>query len=241
MVNTPQQPSEVICTHERRPGTTVCLHCRHAARVATQAKRKRLLLRGSAVGIVFATFIAAGLLGATAIRGKARRAGDKTTQVVTPVAEASAPAATPADSTAASPPPAVQQGDQPKKLVAPLMPVVPPGESPLVDGVTATRVDSMVMLSFDTPSNRTRIPEKFEQFVRSTLPAVYGHGVDSVLAKLPRGGIARQGNLLSQLPSSGVRIPISEAWMIRLYPETRQGQDGPLVVRYRVSVVPATE
>jgi hypothetical protein len=26
--------------------------------------------------------------------------------------------------------------------------------------------------------------------------------------------------------------------MIRLFPETRQGQDGPLVVRYRVSVVP---
>jgi hypothetical protein len=26
--------------------------------------------------------------------------------------------------------------------------------------------------------------------------------------------------------------------VIRLFPETRQGRDGPLVVRYRVSVVP---
>jgi hypothetical protein len=26
-------------------------------------------------------------------------------------------------------------------------------------------------------------------------------------------------------------------WSIQLYPETRPGQDGPLVVRYRVSVV----
>jgi hypothetical protein len=244
VVNAPQQPSEIVCTHERRPGTTVCLHCRHAARVAMQAKRKRILLRGSAVAVVIATFVAVGMLSATAIRGKSRRAADKAPQSDAQVAEAGVPAAVPADSVVPTPAATVTAttsapAEAPKRLVAPLMPLVPPGESPLLDGVTATRMDSVVMLSFDTPSNRTRIPEKFEQLVRTTLPAVYGHGVDSVLAKLPRGGIARQGNLLSQLPTSGVRIPIGEAWMIRLYPETRPGEDGPLVIRYRVMVVPA--
>jgi hypothetical protein len=248
VVNAPQQPSEVICTHERRPGTTVCLHCRHAARVATRAKRKRIMLRGGAVAIVFATFIVAGLLGAKAIGGKSRGPADKAPKPESQVAEAAVPATPAPDTTTIAPvvtpapaTPTTQQGDAPKRLVAPLMPVVPPGESPLLAGVTATRQDSTVLLSFDTPSNRTRIGEKFEQLVRTTLPAVYGHGVDSVLAKLPRGGIARQGNLLSELPSRGVRIPIGDAWMIRLYPETRPGEDGPLVVRYRVSVVPATE
>ena len=44
------------CTHERRPGTTVCLRCRHAARAAARERFKRLMLRGSAVAIVVATF-----------------------------------------------------------------------------------------------------------------------------------------------------------------------------------------
>ena len=68
MANTPQQPSEVVCTHERRPGTTVCLHCRHAARISAQAQRTRLVFRGSAAAIVFGTLIVAGSRGATAPR-----------------------------------------------------------------------------------------------------------------------------------------------------------------------------
>jgi hypothetical protein len=84
---------------------------------------------------------------------------------------------------------------------------------------------------------RTRIPAKFERLVRSTLPAVYGPSIDSVLSKIPEGGIARQGDLVSELPTRGVRIPVNAEWTIALYPETRPGQDGPLVIRYRVSVV----
>src|SRR5690348_5625987 len=55
--------------HERRPGTTVCLHCRHAARAVSRDRRKRLILRASAFAIVATTLGAVGVLGASAIRG----------------------------------------------------------------------------------------------------------------------------------------------------------------------------
>ena len=105
----------------------------------------------------------------------------------------------------------------------------------------AIRADSVVTVAFDTPLARTRLPEKFEQFVRLTLPQIYGPSIDGVLAKLPVGAIASQGSLLYDLPVRGARIPIANAWAIRLYPETRPGQDGPLVVRYNVSVVSKNE
>jgi len=103
----------------------------------------------------------------------------------------------------------------------------------IADGVAAFRSDSGVTLSFDMPLVRTRRPEKFEQFVRSTLPAIYGPRIDSVLAKLPAGSLAQQGNLISELPSRGMRIPVDSAWDVRVYPETRKGLEGPLVIRYR--------
>ena len=77
--------------------------------------------------------------------------------------------------------------------------------------------------------------------MRSTLTAVYGPSIDSVLSKIPDGGIARQGDLVSELPTRGVRIPVNADWTIALFPETRPGHDGPLVVRYRVSVVAKSE
>jgi hypothetical protein len=40
------------------------------------------------------------------------------------------------------------------------------------------------------------------------------------------------------MPAQGVRIPVNGTWMLRLFPETRPGQDGPLVIRYRVRVAP---
>jgi len=113
------------------------------------------------------------------------------------------------------------------------------GSSELPDGVTALRGDSEVVVSFDLTMVRTRRPDKFEQFVRSTLPAIYGSGIRDALAKIPYGGLASQGELLNELPRRGMRIPVSGEWTIRLFPETRPGQDGPLVVRYRVAVVPS--
>ena len=120
-----------------------------------------------------------------------------------------------------------------KRAVAPLVPTIAPGSSPLADGVTAFRGDSEVTVSFDLPMVRTRIPDKFERFVRTTLRQVYGSKVDSALAKLPAGALTRQGDLLTQLPSTGMQISIADGWVLRVYPETRKGQEGPLVVRYR--------
>ena len=236
MVSTPQHLVE-FCTHERRPGTTVCLHCRHAARVAARKRLKRVMFRGAAVALVFATFVAAGILSATAIRGNGRRAAEHAAQSEARLAASSAWPRSLSDPTGRGSERAIQQGESLETQPAPLVPVVPVGETPLPDGLTARRADSTVTLSFDTPLSRTRIPERFEQFVRATLPIIYGPSVNSVLAKLPQGEIARQGNLLSQLPSRGVLIPIGTAWAIRLFPETRLGRDGPLVIRYRVSVV----
>jgi hypothetical protein len=94
----------------------------------------------------------------------------------------------------------------------------------------------VVRLSFDNPDNRTRIPAKFEQFVRATLPQVYGAAADSALSRIPVGALARQGDLLTELPVHGMRIPLKGSWSIALYPETRQGRNGPLVVRYHTRV-----
>lgn len=198
------------------------------------------MLQGGAVAIVVAVFIAAGTLGAAAIRGRVKRGSDAAQQpvVVADAGAAAAPTTTPTDS-GVVPPPITQEGAA--HLPAPLAPVIPVGESSISDGVTAVRADSAVTLSFDSPMIRTRIPSKFEQFVRTTLPAIYGHGVDGALEKIPEGGIAAQGDLITELPTRGVRIPVSPTWVLRLYPETRPGQDGPLVVRYRVAIVASGE
>jgi hypothetical protein len=154
----------------------------------------------------------------------------------TPVVQSPAASLQAAPSTAVA-----QHTDTVAHSKAPFAPVVPQGQSSLPDGPTAVRADSLVTVSFDTPMIRTRIAAKFERLVRSTLPAVYGRSIESVLSRIPEGGIARQGDLVSELPTRGVRIPVNSEWTIALYPETRPGLDGPLVVRYRVSVVGKTD
>jgi hypothetical protein len=249
---TPSKGSPV-CMHERRPGTTVCLHCRHAARAVSRERRKRVILRSSAVAVVVVTVGTVGVLGALAIRARgATRHAEQRVAVAKPtpappeVPVATTPAPVP-EAQVQAPAQVVQQADTMAHIAvvahskAPFAPVVPQGQSSLPDGPTAVRADSLVTVSFDTPMTRTRIPAKFERLVRSTLTAVYGQSIDSVLSKIPEGGIARQGDLVSELPTRGVRIPVNADWTIALFPETRPGHDGPLVVRYRVSVVGRSE
>jgi hypothetical protein len=240
--------SSIVCTHELRPGTTVCWHCRHTARLAARERRKKLVLRMSTAAIVFATLGAAGALGASAIRSYSggwrpiRR--QRVASLAKPMTDSAVSKARTqvAASALSSPAPAmVQQGEVVARATAPFLPIVPVGTSTLRDGPTVLRADSVVTLSFDMPLIRTRIPAKFEHLVRTTLPAIYGKGVDTVLSKLADGDIARQGDLLSELPKRGVRIPVNADWMFALYPETRPGHDGPLVVRYRVAVVARAE
>jgi hypothetical protein len=152
---------------------------------------------------------------------KAMAAAPSTAQqgVTTPAAPAPAPATT----TPVTP--------------APVSPLVPQGQSSLPDSLLATRADSVITVSFDRTMIRTRNPWKFERLVRSTLPALYGPLADSALARIPEGGLVRQGDLINELPTRGMRIPVAPGWTFTLFPITRPGQDGPLVTQYRVSVV----
>jgi hypothetical protein len=239
---TPSKGS-IVCTHERGHGTTVCVHCRHAARATARERRHRLALRAGALAIVVTTLGAVGVVSATAIR--ARASTRKTDRSVAATADRPPEVVVAGEPRSQTPvltqPAATPRADTIARGKAPFTPVLPQGQSSLPQGPTALRTDSLVTVSFDTPMIRTRIPAKFERLVRSTLPAVYGRSIDSVLSKIPEGGIARQGDLVSELPTRGVRIPVNSDWAITLYPETRPGQDGPLVVRYRVSVVGKTE
>jgi hypothetical protein len=255
VLNATQQPLET-CMHERRPGTTVCLHCRHQARIVARERRKRLMLRGTAVLVVVAVVAAAGTLGTGALRNRsAAKSSDRArakamitvaqsadTQIVaSQSASLASTAQTPTQSSAGSVAPGrvTMQGEVSRAHGARLSPLVALGKSSLGDGVTAERNDSgVVLVAFDTPEARTRIPEKFERFVRTTLPQLYGPAADSALAKVPDGGIASsQKALLYDLPTRGIRIALPNSWWLVLYPEIRPGQDGPLVVRYRSSVV----
>jgi hypothetical protein len=206
------------------------------------------MLRGTAVAIVVGTFIAAGFVGASALRkgGDARAAARADAEAQKAAADSAkrdslaaqagtaVTTTTPPDSIAAAAiqPRAVEQP------APPFAPELPYGESALGNGVTAVRSDSDVVVSFDTPASRTRRPDRFEQLVRSTLTSVYGVSVSDLLDRIPTGALGAQGDLITELPRRGMRIPVNAAWMIRLFPETRAGQEGPLVVRYRVRVAP---
>ena len=131
----------------------------------------------------------------------------------------------------ASPPVAIKDNRD-----AALAPTIKVGDTPLGVGVVATRNDSGVTVLFDTPELRTRGPEKFESFLRTTLSKIYGPRIDAALASVPPGKLVGQGNLLYELPTRGIQLPIQPGWRLEVYPEIRPGQDGPLVVRYRAIV-----
>jgi hypothetical protein len=217
------------------------LHCRHAERIAAGARRKKLALRGAALGIVAAVGVTAALMSASAIRGKIASRGDSEQK---PLASSSAAS----DSANGSASPTVQQAGAQTAAVAESLSHEPPpaprpdvlpkiamGQTMLGDSVVAVRTDSNVTLMFDKPMTRTRIPDKFERFLRRTLGEVYGSQVETVLAGLPEGALI-QGDLVNELPARGIHVPMSNDWKLSIYPETRPGQDGPLVVRYRVAV-----
>jgi len=229
----------------------VCLHCRQEARVAAADRRKKLLLRGTALGIVIAV-IGLAMSGALSLRDRvnARQvaAADSARQAAAavppqqpdsvipqgqlPAAATTIPTTSAAPAAAPAPVAAV-----PEHRDAPLQPTVRVGETPLGAGATATRGDSGVIVAFDTPELRTRLPEKFERYLRATLPQVYGARVDTILVSIPAGKLTAQGNLLYDLPMRGIQIPLQSGWRLDVFPAIRPGRDGPLVVRYRASVV----
>jgi hypothetical protein len=139
----------------------------------------------------------------------------------------SAPTAAPAANPAPVAPPALQ---------SPLAFIVREGRSNLPDSLIVDRGGDSVIVDFDTPDARTRRRDKFENIVRRTLPMVFGAPIDSVLRALPLGEIAGTADLLEELPKRGVHLRVADGWTLDLWPETRPGQNGPLVVSYRARV-----
>jgi hypothetical protein len=122
----------------------------------------------------------------------------------------------------------------PARAVAAIAPRIAEGRTELRDGLFAIRRGDSVVVHFDTPHARTRRPDKFERIVRATLAEVYGAPVESALAMLPEGEVARQGELLTELPARGVHLALPGGGRLALWPATRPGRDGPLVVTYVV-------
>lgn len=115
-------------------------------------------------------------------------------------------------------------------------PLLPSGRTDLPDSIFAVRKGDTVVVYFDTSPARTRRADKFDRIVRQTLGAVYGPLADSALAKIEAGALAAPGDLLTEAPRRGIHLPLPGGFKISLWPETRPGRDGPLVVAYRTVV-----
>jgi len=239
------------CDHELRPGTAVCLRCQHAERAARRARQRQIMARGTAVAMVLGVIAAIGMAGASVIRNRAWTEGTETLvrsaepqadsatdATVSPTTDPTPTVEVPQRTAGSSAAPAAMAGSRPAAAGMKVAPVVPVGGTALRDSMVADRAGDTVRVRFDLELSRTRRPEKFEAIVRSTLPQVYGAAVDSALRALPEGAVARAGDLVTTLPEQGFHIPLPGGRMIAVWPETRQGRDGPLVVAYRAVASP---
>ena len=244
------------CPHERRPGTSVCLHCRHAERQAARARRGRIfshvMLAGAILGVVSVGVSAA----VAALDGKPDAAAAATLATAAPASPAPSAAAAGAPEKAVATEVAAPAGPatvtqalavspavtapapEPRPAAPSLVPLVPEGASPLADSMSVVRSGDTVRVHFDTELARTRRPEKFDAIVRSTLEQIYGPAAERALASIAPGTLARDGDLLAELPARGIRIPVGDGSTLSLWPATRPGRDGPLVVSYRAVVTP---
>jgi hypothetical protein len=219
------------------------LRCRKENRIATRERRRRALFATAAVALGVATIGAAGAAGM--LDSELRAAGF----VIPPAAAQSEQTLPPPVATAAvaEAAPVVVASISPESTVVSTASVtIPPaaelaatigeGRTSLRDGVVAERRGDEVTVHFDTPVTRTRRPEKFEAILRATLPQVYGARVDSALIAMPAGTLVPPQGLTTTLPTQGLYIPVPGGPTLRIWPGTRPGEDGPLVVRYRVLI-----
>jgi hypothetical protein len=117
-----------------------------------------------------------------------------------------------------------------------LQPTIAEGRRELGDSMFAVREGSQVTVYFDTDSLRTRFDWKFEGVVRATLPIVFGNEAQVALDSIPQSYFAR-GGLLTELPRRGIPLRLG-THTLRVWPITREGRDGPLVVGYRAGPSP---
>ena len=124
----------------------------------------------------------------------------------------------------------------PVSASAAVTPIVPQGRTDLRDSAFAVRSGDTVIVHFDTSPLRTRRADKFETVVRQTLPAIYGARADTLLGAVPAGKLVAPNELVTVLPRKGIHLSAPNGTRLALWPETRPGRDGPLVVAYRVTV-----
>jgi hypothetical protein len=246
----PPVPS-TSCTHDLGPGITVCLRCRQERRDAARANQQKLVaLSGiAAMGLIGLYVMGAGALNAwhAATRPDTTQVAPRASVVASsvdagsdvrlqgtpaPMAPSASLASMPAAAAQAAAPAPTSPVPETPAPVAPLALIVREGRTDLPDSLIVHRGGDSVFVDFDTPATRTRRRDKFELVVRHTLPMVYGSAVDSVLRMIPDGGIVNRVDLLTELPKRGVHLRVTEGWTLDLWPQTRPGQDGPLVIAY---------
>ena len=238
----PSAPSiqTTSCTHDLGYGTTVCLRCRQEQRDAARARQQRIFALS---GICAMGLLGVYVMGASAANAwRATKRGDTVHVASRAIVVASSVsgggtvkqqgsailASSPAPVASAQPitPAAASEASSPLSIR------VREGRSDLPDSLIAERAGDSVVVDFDTPMTRTRRRDKFESVVRRTLPMVFSAPIDSVLRSIPDGAIVGDADLLTELPKRGVHLPIANGWTLDLWPETRPGQDGPLMVSY---------
>jgi hypothetical protein len=197
-------------------------------------------------------------IGGLSADAQAERAGGVFLAVATTSSLIGAPGAGEPPATGVNAPPSAPALDQTDYLSATpaAVPAPPPSPAPVAappafaariaegrtdigaDGLYATRQGEIIRVHFDTELGRTRRPAKFEQIVRATLPAVFGPTADSLLRNVPSGEIATGGDLLVDLPQRGISLRHPDGRSLTVWPETRPGRDGPIIVAYRVATTP---
>jgi hypothetical protein len=240
------------CAHDLGPGTKVCLRCRQEQRDAARTRQQQMV---GVCGVAAMALLGLYVMGASAANawhatprpdtgrvatrasvvassvnggGEVKQQGGAVPIVVSPTTSLTSASAAPTPAAAASIAPApAASAAQPTVAI-----LVSEGHTDLTETLTADRAGDSLAVDFDAPATRTRRRDKFEAVVRQTLPMIYGAPVDSVLRAIPDGAIVGDADLLSELPKRGVHVPLGDGSTLHLWPETRPGQDGPLVVRY---------
>jgi hypothetical protein len=224
----------MVCTHDLGPGTKICLRCRQEQRDVDRARQQRLVVKVGVIGLGLVFAYVAGASIVTAVRGAstaARKTELPTMLATTEVVQQGGRRSV--DAPRMERAPAASQVAAPSPVSAPLSIIVAAGRTDTADDVILERTGDSVVVDFDTDAARTRRGDKFERIVRQTLPLVYGPRVELVLAAIPAGTLANDGDLVTELPVRGIHLALADGWMLDVFPETRPGRDGPLVVTYR--------
>lgn len=232
------------CTHERRPGTTVCLRCRREARLAGRKRTFGIALRACALVLALATIGAIGSTGARALQEHRVTAADAAPRGASGVEEQNEAVAIKAAPRADTASERDSAADIPAQLAAAPSPSQPKLDAPIVDegrtelgdGLFAVRDGATVTVHFDVPQARTRRRDKFDRIVRATLPRIYGPVAQASLDRIPPGGMVAEGTLPIDLGDTGLRIALADGSALALWPEIREANGGPLVVGYRTAL-----